>query len=73
MTCNCSTRREGLAAVGKLEPMRADATLQIVLPLPLPQWFDYLPPPGHLPGVDDIGKRVRVPFGSRQMLSLIHI
>ena len=57
--------------VGKLEPMRSDATLQIVLPLPLPQWFDYLPPPGHQPGTDDIGKRVRVPFGSRQMTGVV--
>ncbi|HEX7801536.1 MAG TPA: primosomal protein N' [Pseudoxanthomonas sp.] len=51
--------------------MRSDATLQIVLPLPLPQWFDYLPPPGHSPGADDIGKRVRVPFGTRQMTGVV--
>ena len=51
--------------------MRSYATLQIVLPLPLPQWFDYLPPPGHSPGADDIGKRVRVPFGSRQMIGVV--
>ena len=51
--------------------MRSDATLQIVLPLPLPQWFDYLPPPGHSPGADDIGKRVRVPFGSREMTGVV--
>ena len=71
MTCNCSTLREGLAAIGKLEPMRSDATLQIVLPLPLPRWFDYLPPPGHWPSADDIGKRVRVPFGTRQMTGVV--
>ncbi len=51
--------------------MRSDATLQIVLPLPLPQWFDYLPPPDHSPGADDIGKRVRVPFGSREMTGVV--
>lgn len=76
MTCNCSTLREGLAAVGKLEPMHSDSTLpfptlQIVLPLPLPQWFDYLPPADHSPGADDIGKRVRVPFGSREMTGVV--
>jgi hypothetical protein len=51
--------------------MRSDATLQIVLPLPLPQWFDYLPPTGHSPGDGDIGKRVRVPFGSREMTGVV--
>ena len=57
--------------VGKLEPMLSDSVLQVVLPLPLPRWFDYLPPPGHSPSADDVGKRVRVPFGSREMTGVV--
>ena len=51
--------------------MLPDSVLQIVLPLPLPRWFDYLPPPGHSPGTDDIGKRARVPFGSRELTGVV--
>ncbi|MET0582600.1 MAG: primosomal protein N', partial [Pseudoxanthomonas sp.] len=51
--------------------MPSDSTFQIVLPLPLPQWFDYLPPAGHTAGDGDIGKRVRVPFGSREMTGVV--
>jgi primosomal protein N' (replication factor Y) (superfamily II helicase) len=63
--------REGLAAAGKLARMFPDSILQIVLPIPLPQWFDYLPPLGHSPTTGDIGKRVRVPFGSREMIGVV--
>ncbi|MET0718288.1 MAG: primosomal protein N', partial [Pseudoxanthomonas sp.] len=51
--------------------MPSDSTFQIALPLPLPQWFDYLPPEGHTPGEGDIGKRVRVPFGSRELTGVV--
>ncbi|HEY5971369.1 MAG TPA: hypothetical protein VIT22_05245, partial [Pseudoxanthomonas sp.] len=43
--------------------MPTDAVLRVALPLPLPRWFDYLPPSGHTPATTDVGRRVRVPFG----------
>jgi primosomal protein N' (replication factor Y) len=57
-------------------PPPSDATtptsvLRVVLPLPLPQAFDYLPPAGHLADASLIGCRVRVPFGSRELIGMI--
>ena len=49
-----------------------DAVLQIALPLPLPRLFEYLPPPTHranAPG--DVGRRVRVPFGPRELVGVV--
>ncbi len=53
---------------------------QVALPLPLPQLFDYAPPPAD-PGRDDagaaaegddaIGTRVRVPFGNRELVGVV--
>ena len=43
--------------------------LQVALPVPLPQLFDYLPP-----GKSDVippGSRVLVPFGSRKLLGVV--
>ncbi len=45
--------------------------LRVALPLPLPQCFDYLPPDGHLPSVDDVGRRVQVTFGRREEVGMV--
>ncbi|WP_039956568.1 primosomal protein N' family DNA-binding protein, partial [Xanthomonas graminis] len=47
------------------------ATLRVALPLPLPQLFDYLPPPGDAAGAGDIGRRLRVPFGNRELSGVV--
>ncbi|MEO6519702.1 MAG: primosomal protein N', partial [Pseudoxanthomonas sp.] len=52
-------------------PMSSDFLLHVALPVPLPRKFDYLPPPGHAVSVSDVGKRVRVPFGSRELTGLV--
>ena len=53
--------------------MSAPAThlLQVALPLPLPRLFDYLSPPDHDVSEADIGRRVRVPFGRRELIGVI--
>ena len=45
--------------------------LRVALPLPLPRLFDYLPPDGHAPSATDIGRRVKVPFGSRELTGIV--
>lgn len=45
--------------------------LQVALPVPLPQAFDYAPPAGHVPAPDDIGRRLRVPFGPRELIGIV--
>jgi primosomal protein N' (replication factor Y) len=45
--------------------------LQVALPLPLPQHFDYLPPAGSNPSPDWVGRRLRVPFGSRRLTGIV--
>ena len=47
------------------------SVLRVVLPVPLPQAFDYLPPTGHSADASLIGCRVRVPFGPRELVGLI--
>ena len=47
------------------------SVLRVVLPLPLPQAFDYLPPAEHSTEASLIGCRVRVPFGPRELVGLI--
>ena len=47
------------------------SVLRVVLPVPLPQAFDYLPPAGHSADASLIGCRVRVPFGPRELVGLI--
>jgi primosomal protein N' (replication factor Y) len=49
----------------------ADTILRVALPLPLPRLFDYLPVPGTRPGADDPGRRVQVPFGSRELIGVV--
>ncbi|MBA3486234.1 MAG: primosomal protein N', partial [Lysobacter sp.] len=44
--------------------------LRVALPLPLPRLFDYLPPTaGDVPAL--VGARVRVPFGSRELVGVV--
>ncbi len=47
------------------------AVLRVVLPLPLPRGFDYLPPLDHTPSPQDVGRRVRVPFGPRELTGFV--
>ncbi len=49
----------------------SEAVLHVVLPLPLPRHFDYLPPAGQIADTALIGCRVRVPFGSRELVGFI--
>ncbi|MDY0979828.1 primosomal protein N' [Stenotrophomonas sp. CFBP8994] len=52
-------------------PLPDAPSLQVALPLPLPQWFDYAPPPGAPPGPGMVGRRLRVPFGSRELVGVV--
>ncbi|MDT8321414.1 MAG: primosomal protein N' [Xanthomonadales bacterium] len=49
--------------------MSAETIIQVALPVPLPQLFDYLPPQGY----DGIaaGARVLVPFGRRKIVGVV--
>jgi primosomal protein N' (replication factor Y) len=47
------------------------AVLRLALPLPLPQLFDYLPPPGAEADAGWVGCRVRVPFGPRSLVGVV--
>lgn len=49
----------------------ANPVWRVALPLPLPRLFDYLAPAGTVPSSADVGKRVRVPFGSRELVGVI--
>ncbi|WP_269789878.1 primosomal protein N' [Stenotrophomonas sp. Iso1] len=52
--------------------MPACLTLRIALPVPLPQLFDYLPPEGSpTPDSGDVGRRLRVPFGPRELVGVV--
>ncbi|MCR6663170.1 MAG: primosomal protein N' [Luteimonas sp.] len=46
-----------------------DTILQVALPLPLPRLFDYRSPTPT--GPQDIGRRVRVPFGPRELVGVV--
>jgi primosomal protein N' (replication factor Y) len=48
-----------------------DAVLKVALPLPLPRLFDYLPADGATAYTADIGRRVRVAFGNREMCGVV--
>ncbi|AKS40626.1 primosomal protein N' [Wenzhouxiangella marina] len=43
--------------------------MQVAVPVPLPQLFDYLPPAGEAPPA--VGSRVLVPFGRRRLVGLV--
>jgi len=45
--------------------------LRVALPLPLPRLFDYRAPHGGEAGDGDIGRRVRVPFGPRELVGVV--
>jgi len=45
--------------------------LQIALPVPLPRLFDYRPPAGSNAHADAIGRRVKVPFGTRELIGVV--
>ena len=44
---------------------------RVAVPVPLARLFDYRPPDGHAPSATDIGKRVRVPFGPRELVGVV--
>jgi len=60
-----------LLDAGTLMTMRASFLLRVALPLPLPRGFDYLAPPGHIASAVDIGRRVRVPLGTRELTGVV--
>ncbi len=45
--------------------------LRIALPVPLPRLFDYLPPDGAPAPPDAVGRRIRVPFGPRELVGIV--
>ncbi len=45
--------------------------LRVALPLPLPQPFDYAPPPGIEAGSVQRGQRILVPFGARELHGIV--
>lgn len=53
------------------DPAPAPPVLRIALPVPLPQLFDYAPPGGSTARSGDIGRRVRVPFGPRELIGIV--
>ncbi|WP_043740378.1 primosomal protein N' [Luteimonas sp. J29] len=48
----------------------AASVLQVALPVPLPRLFDYRAPDG-VAAPDDVGRRVRVPFGPRELVGVV--
>src|SRR5688572_8896382 len=54
-----------------VQPNSPTPVWKVALPLPLPRLFDYQPPPGVLASASDIGSRVRVPFGTRELVGVI--
>ncbi len=52
-------------------PLPAPDIWSVALPVPLPRRFDYRPIEGHIPAAADIGCRVRVPFGARELIGVI--
>ena len=47
------------------------AVWRVALPLPLPRLFDYRPPIGEAVEDGDVGLRVRVPFGNRELVGIV--
>jgi len=48
-----------------------DPVLRVALPLPLPRLFDYRAAGGAAASLQDIGRRVRVPFGPRELVGVV--
>ncbi len=59
-----------MPAPAPLAPTTPDV-LHVLLPVPLPQGFDYLPPAGTRATADWIGCRVRVPFGRGERIGIV--
>ena len=53
------------------DPNTTPSVLQVALPVPLPRLFDYAAPAGAAVGPDDVGRRVRVPFGPRELVGVV--
>ena len=45
--------------------------LRVAVPAPLPELFDYLPPPGCAVADIAVGARLRVPFGPRELIGVV--
>ncbi|TDK30209.1 primosomal protein N' [Luteimonas terrae] len=45
--------------------------MRVALPVPLPRLFDYAAPGGSTAGPGDVGRRVRVPFGPRELVGVV--
>lgn len=52
-------------------PNSAPPVLRVALPVPLPRLFDYAAPAGPAAGPGDVGRRVRVPFGPRELVGVV--
>lgn len=57
--------------VAPVQPNSPTPVWKVALPLPIPRLFDYLPPRGVLATASDVGARVRVPFGTRELVGVI--
>ena len=51
--------------------MSPPAVLRVALPVPLLRLFDYQPPAGSVVSAGDVGRRVRVPFGGRELVGWV--
>ncbi|MGN6222048.1 primosomal protein N' [Pseudoxanthomonas sp.] len=51
--------------------MSPSAVLRVALPVPLPRLFDYHPPTGSVVSPGDVGRRLRVPFGGRELVGWV--
>src|SRR5688572_24267944 len=54
-----------------VQPNSPTPVWKVALPLPLPRLFDYHPPSGVMATASDVGARVRVPFGTRELVGVI--
>ncbi|HEY0503579.1 MAG TPA: primosomal protein N' [Lysobacter sp.] len=52
-------------------PIQTAHVWRVALPLPLPRLFDYRPPAGEPAMAADVGCRVRVPFGARELVGVV--
>src|SRR5690606_18126608 len=66
----CKRARSARRGADRLQGMPADV-LRIALPLPLPRLFDYLAPGGAEARPGDVGRRLRVPFGPRELVGVV--
>jgi primosomal protein N' (replication factor Y) len=62
---------ENARRAGGTDAAPAPGVLRVVLDMPRPMPFDYLPPPGMQAAAVPIGARVRVPVGSRERIGFV--